>query len=515
MGESMSDRPGRQARRYGVAILVLALVPLRLAAQERATAARVPIPGSEPGGSADAGTLGDAPEPTDAGVVTPGPSDLDAGMAIAATPDAGTATSQQHPPPKRPLPEYDGREPPTSTAGDALLVVPRLVLLPFYLVAEYVVARPVGALAETAERNDWPKSIHDFFTFGPNGEAGLFPTFLVDFGLRPSIGLHFYWDFRQARNRISLDTAWGGAQWWTVAIADRQEFSPFESLVAEFRWDRRPDSLFYGIGPEVSDMFRSRVGTDVLRGSLTWARVLGQLSLRARGSVRRLDFKDFTCCGDPALKQRVEAGELPPPPGYEESYTAATIDLTAVLDTRRPDRPSQSGWRVGLGAAPSVDLQTGGRKSWLRYAAAVEGNWDVTATGRVISLGLSSAFVDPLGSEPVPFTELVALGGNEPFAGFLPGRLLDRSALVATLGWHWPVFSYLDGLLAVSFGNVFGPHLEDFSFDLLRLSAEIGMRTRGTGGSGFQFVIGMGTEPFREHLRVSSFRLAFGLSYGP
>jgi len=36
------------------------------------------------------------------------------------------------------------------------------------------------------------------------------------------------------------------------------------------------------------------------------------------------------------------------------------------------------------------------------------------------------------------------LGGNEPFAGYLPGRLRDRSAIVTQLGWHWRVFSYLD-----------------------------------------------------------------------
>jgi outer membrane protein assembly factor BamA len=169
---------------------------------------------------------------------------------------------------------------------------------------------------------------------------------------------------------------------------------------------------------------------------------------------------------------------------------------------------------VALGAAPAVDLQRGGRLSWLRYAAGVEGNWDVTGNGRVVSLGVVTAFVDPLGSEPVPFTELVMLGGNEPFAGYIQGRLRDRSALVAQLGWHWPVFSYLDGLLAVSVGNVFGPHLQDFSLDLLRLSAELGLRARGVGFSGFQFVIGMGTEPFR-NFSVSSFRFAFGVSYGP
>ncbi|HET9157559.1 MAG TPA: hypothetical protein VFN91_12890, partial [Myxococcaceae bacterium] len=208
-------------------------------------------------------------------------------------------------------------------------------------------------------------------------------------------------------------------------------------------------------------------------------------------------------------------GELPPPPGYEQPYTAAGAELTAVLDTRAPQRTDRCGWRVAGRLAPDVDLQRGGRLSWFRYGAAVEGNWDVTGNGRVLSLGVVTAFVDPLGSEPVPFTELVILGGAEPFAGYLPGRVRDRSAVVAQLGWHWPVFTYLDGLLAVSFGNVFGPHLEDFSFDLLRLSAGVGLRTRGGGLSDFEFLIGLGTEPFRDGLRVSSFRLAFGVSYGP
>jgi len=76
------------------------------------------------------------------------------------------------------------------------------------------------------------------------------------------------------------------------------------------------------------------------------------------------------------------------------------------------------------------------------------------------------------------------------------------------------VFSYLDGLLAVSVGNVFGPHLQDFSFDLLRISAELGLGTRRGTATGFEFVIGIGSEPFR-NFSISSFRLAFGVSYGP
>ena len=34
--------------------------------------------------------------------------------------------------------------------------IPRVILLPAYLVANYVIAAPVGALATTAERNHWP-----------------------------------------------------------------------------------------------------------------------------------------------------------------------------------------------------------------------------------------------------------------------------------------------------------------------------------------------------------------------
>jgi len=436
------------------------------------------------------------------------------GAPDAGTPEAATDSGPETPP-KRALPDYEGRDRESTATEDALLFVPRALLFPVYLVTEYAVAVPVGAVATTAERNQWPKAIHDALTFGPNREGGIYPTFLIDFGLRPSIGFHLFWGFLSVGNRVSLDAAWGGSQWYTVAIADRQDFSPNESLITELRWDRRPDNLYYGVGPEVSDNLRSRVGTDVLEGSLTWRRVLGQTTLRARGSVRRLDFKDFTCCGDPALRERVERGELPPPPGYQQPYTPATLELGAVLDTRRPESPNQSGWRVAVGAAPSIDLQRGGQLSWIRYGGGVEANWDVTGNGRVVSLGLTTAFVDPLGSDPVPFTELVMLGGNEPFTGYLPGRVRDRSALVAQLGWHWPVFSYLDGVLAVSFGNVFGKHLEGFDVGLLRLSAELGLRTRGMAGTQFEFVLGVGTEPFRENLRLSSFRLAFGVSYGP
>jgi hypothetical protein len=425
------------------------------------------------------------------------------------------AVGKQSDAPRRQVPDYEGRGPEPTTAGDVLIWIPRVLLFLPYLVWEVVIRFPVGALATYGELHDWPTWLFNVFAFGPEHQGGIFPTFFVDFGMRASIGLHFFWNNTFVTgNRVTADAAWGGKQWIAVAVGDSYAFSRTESLAVQARWNRRPDTLFYGIGPQVPDTYPSRVGTDVVDGTVTYRKLLGRVELESTAAIRRLVFRNYSCCGDPSLQQRVEAGQIPPPPGYRENTTSAVLGLKAVLDTRPPLPNPQSGVRVAMGLGPTVDVGQGFDRSWLRYGAAVDGFLDVTGKARVISLGVTALFVDPLGSAPVPFTDLVSLGGNEPFAGFRPNRLLDRSALVAQLGWHWPVFAYLDGVAAVSFGNVFDAHLSNFRFDLLRLGAELGVRTTGTGSGSFQFVVGIGTETFRDGLRLSSFRLAFGVSYG-
>jgi outer membrane protein assembly factor BamA len=153
-------------------------------------------------------------------------------------------------------------------------------------------------------------------------------------------------------------------------------------------------------------------------------------------------------------------------------------------------------------------------RSWIHYGGLVEGSWDVTKSGRVLSLGVFTAFADPLGSQPVPFYELVTVGGAEPFTGFLKGRLRDRSAIAAEISWRWPVFAYLDGVAAVGVGNVFAEHLNNFRFERLRFNAELGIRTAAAlGASNFQLIAGIGSEPFEQGFRITSFSLAFGVTY--
>jgi hypothetical protein len=128
---------------------------------------------------------------------------------------------------------------------------------------------------------------------------------------------------------------------------------------------------------------------------------------------------------------------------------------------------------------------------------------------------VQSTFVDPIGGGSVPFTELATLGGDKaPMSGFVPGRMIDRSAAVATLRYRWPIGPWLDGSLQAAVGNVFGEHLEGFETRLLRVSAALGFESDSSPDSAFHFLIGFGTETFDHGGKVDSFRLAVGIDNG-
>jgi hypothetical protein len=463
-------------------------------------------------GAADGGT------PVSPGVAAA--PDAAASAAVVVAPDGGSsgpvATTEAPDAPRREeRANFRGQADPPPTAGDVLIWVPRVILLPAYLVTEYVVRVPVGALSTTAEKNDWPQWLFNFFAFGPEHRGGIFPTFFLDFGLRPSIGLHFWWnDTFVQNNKVTADASWGGSNWITLAVGDRYTFDEKNSIAIGARWARRPDNLYYGIGPEIDTDLRTRYGTDLISGGIEYAHSRRFLEVKVGARLDRTVFRDYSCCSDPTLNQRVAAGELPAPPGFQENTTAVSFPLRAVIDTRPSGPTHRSGVRAGAELAPAIDVTRGSDRSWLRYGATVQGFWDMTGTGRVLGLGAWAAFVDPLGSQPVPFTNLVTLGGADPFAGFVAGSLRDRSAVALQLSYNWPVFVFLDGVAAVAFGNVFDAHLRGFDVDLLRMSAELGVRTRGTGTSSFQIIIGVGTETFRQGFGLTTFRFSIGVTYG-
>jgi len=156
---------------------------------------------------------------------------------------------------------------------------------------------------------------------------------------------------------------------------------------------------------------------------------------------------------------------------------------------------------------------------WLRYGATAAGYLDLTGTKRVLALTVMTQFADPLGPSPIPFTELVYLGGDHAMRGFYLGRLLGRSAAVATASYAWPIAPWVDGDLQLAVGNVFGEHLTGFEPGLLRFSGALGVSVGGlqkTSVMGSQdapveFLIGIGSETFDHGGQIDSIRVMAGV----
>jgi hypothetical protein len=93
-------------------------------------------------------------------------------------------------------------------------------------------------------------------------------------------------------------------------------------------------------------------------------------------------------------------------------------------------------------------------------------------------MALVARLVEKLGTDPVPFTELVALGGGQLKRGFLPGRLRGDSALVWSLFYQQPVGSLLEAELFIDMGNVFPGRLREL--DVTNLYGDYGLRVETT-----------------------------------
>jgi hypothetical protein len=422
------------------------------------------------------------------------------------------------PSPKRALPDYGGEQTPT-TAGDVALWVPRVIFYPVYLVSEYVIRLPLGAAESAAERANLPNKIYDFFTFGPDHKAGFLPVALVDFGFKPSVGVYAFWDdafFKGDDLRLHAST-WG-PDWLAGSLVQRINFHNKDNVQLKLLAIHRPDYVYFGEGPRTLQSSESRYGQDKIDVQVKPQFRLWRSSLiETDVGVRYASFYNGNFGNDPTLLHQVGAGVFPLPAGYTTGYTTEYNGVHGAFDTRRAYPASGSGVRVEAQLEEGNDVAGVPTSGWLKYQGAVGGYLDITHR-RVVSLTLAALFSDPLGNDPVPFTELVSLGGDitRPgvltMPGFFPGRLVDRSGAAATLEYRWPIGPFLDGSMQVAVGNVFGEHLDDFDVRLLRLSASLGIETDASPDSNFHILIGTGTETFEHGTQVDSFRLAAGVS---
>jgi len=414
---------------------------------------------------------------------------------------------------KRPVPDYDGRGGPRPTAGEQALWVPRVLLSPVYLVTEYVLRRPLGVAVPAAESADLPRKLYDLVTFGPRHELGVVPVAFVEFNFNPSVGVYAFWDHAGFEaNHLRLHAEAWPSDWMAANLTERVDLDRATSLQLRVSGVRRPDRVFYGLGPSSRQANESRYGEERFEAgaALDWrfwrsSHVQTALGLR---DERTFDGYYGT---DPALTQQVAAGAFALPDGFGKEYTVQYNRIVAAVDTRVPQSRPRSGARLEVAAEQGSDVRRSPASGWVRYGATAAGFVDLDGYARVLGLSVTTLFSDPLGAGPVPFMELAYLGGDHPMPAYYAGRLIDRSAAAATASYTWPIAPWLDGRLELSAGNVFGPHLDSFDAKLLRFSGAFGLSIAGLQDPPLELLFGLGTETVADGAVVDSVRVALGV----
>jgi hypothetical protein len=420
------------------------------------------------------------------------------------------------PTPKKQVPDYDGRGPEPKTPGDAALWVPRVILSPLYLVTEYGIREPLSLAIPAAERADLPRKVYNFFTFGPEHKAGIVPVGFIDFDFNPSVGVYAFWRDAFAKgNDWSVHTeAW---PWNWYALSFKESTRLDDNLVLQFHLSgvHRPDRVFYGLGPRSLQSSQSRFTEAVTEESamLDW-KYLRASRVQLEVGLRSVSLGPGYFGEDPSLEREAATGAFALPYGFGSRYTAEVNRLLASYDSRKPWPAPGSGARVEVQAEQGSGMQASPASGWVRYGGAASGFLDLDQHQRVVSLSMATAFADPLGNGPIPFTELVSLGGDGPMRGFFPRRMIDRSAASAALHYVWPIGPWLGGNIEAGVGNVFGAHLQGFQPNLLRFSGDVGITTIGVSDYPIEALVGIGSETFEHGGQIDSIRITVSVNHG-
>lgn len=410
-------------------------------------------------------------------------------------------------PERRPMPNYRGRDAAPDSFGRRLLWVPRLLLFPAWVVANWGLRQPLGAIARAAEGSADPLR---FFVYGKNGQAMLIPTAVIDFGSRPSVGFYFRWnDVGHENHRLRARLGFWGPDWIRGVLASRWETDEWRfQLRGEA--ERSANGRYHGVGASGSRR-EGRFSYRHLDASLSFEGFLWRASrVRVYSRVRNFAFEDGGFSGR-TLQSLIDDGTFDALPTGFDGYSMYALGGSATFNSRRRRPHNTSGALLQVHGEHAFDLNGPERRRWVRYGGAAQLFWDVLGSGRVITLAASGRVVQPLAGE-VPFTELIELGGRGPLRGFRTGRLRGESAASLLLQYSWPVWAYLDAMIHIAIGNVFDGRFENFSLKNLRMSWGIGLGAIHSRDHRFDFGLAWGTETFEEGTQVSSVRLVLGVT---
>lgn len=415
---------------------------------------------------------------------------------------------------KRPLPNYDGREPEPVFAAEKAMWIPRGILFPVHVALRLTLEKPILATVELVERyrvQYWLK----WLLIWKDGKIGLLPTAFYQFGLDPSLGFLFFMeDVIMQDHTMVLEAGFWFDDWREIRFDNRWKIRP-EGTVLALRVNHvgRPDQVYFGVGPATKSSDRSYYRLDSLETAVRLRGLLPDLH-RFRGvlSWRRAELDPGQ---RPSVETKHQLEENRALLGFGE-YQLVKARVHLDIDSREKTRfrTSGSGGRVELFGSYGIDPMDTGLQV-LTWGTEVSGFLDVTGHNHVLGVRGCVEFAEQVGGRSIPVTELITLGGLERMRGFLPGRFHGRSAFVATAQYRYPIWTYIDADLFVSFGNTFDGHLDGFELRQLHMTSGFAVRSNHSRQTSFDFLIGFGTNRLDSHpVRIESVHLAVGVNQG-
>ena len=157
---------------------------------------------------------------------------------------------------------------------------------------------------------------------------------------------------------------------------------------------------------------------------------------------------------------------------------------------------------------------------WLKVLVIVMGLL-IVAGFVVIAAEIARRMSTPNAGRPpaasTAFTERIALGGGEHLRGFLEGRLRGDSAMVVTLDYRYPIWSFLDANLFVSVGNAFLGRFDALHLKRMMMNWGLALRTNTSRNVSLDIIVALGTNRFEQwddNFRVDNVRATFGINQG-
>jgi hypothetical protein len=384
---------------------------------------------------------------------------------------------------------------------EPFLWIPRVVFFPFYLIAEFVIRRPIYAFVEWSDRHHIVPKVMRIMHPTPDFEWN--PTLNVDFGVEAWVGAHFTLrNLFVRRNELSSTLALG---FNVFDFEARDEWRGGPVTFGVRQHVGRHNRPFYGLGPDSPDEQTNYTDTQWDVGAYGAVDVGKHARVEVSETFRKETLGPSSV--EPSIETVFDTATLP---GFENVHLA-TLGVGLRVDSRKTeDEPSGVRLLANLEHARDVvepDL------SFLEGTVDAQAALEVSRPGRVVSVRFYGADTLPSGTAPVPLTDLPMLGGTNHL-GFYWGRFRGESAVMAELRYRYPIAYDGDAQIVLSAGNVFARDLHDFDVAKLTASFAVGLRTRRAGLLPLQVLLGFGTTRFDQPFAVDSVRLFIGTDLG-